>query len=99
MRMNFGPKIEIRDLGNHPAVTVISLGFLLAKTVNVMPDPKRKGFYEVQGNSTIYYIWALPGGGTIFLLATWRNFLPPVANLEVAARCSRERIQPELSAK
>lgn len=99
MRINFGQQIEIQDLGNHPAVTVISLGVLLAGTVNAMPDPKRKGFYEAQGGSTIYYIWALPEGGTIFLLATWRNLLPPVAHLELAARSSRESMQPELSTK
>ena len=99
MRINFGQQIEIQDLGNHPAVTVISLGVLLAGTVNVMPDPKRKGFYEVQSGSTVYYISTLPKSGTVFLLATWRNLLPPVANLEVAARCSRERMQHELSAK
>jgi hypothetical protein len=85
MRMNFGRKLEIRDLGNHPAVTVISLGILLAGTVNVTPDPKRKGFYEVQGGSTVYYICVSPPNGTIFLLATWRNVVPPAPQLDVVA--------------
>jgi hypothetical protein len=35
MRMNLGEVLEIKDLGNHPAVTVISFGILLAGTANV----------------------------------------------------------------
>jgi hypothetical protein len=85
MRMNFGEILEIKDLGNHPAVTVINLGILLAGTVNVTPDPKRKGFYEVESGSTVYYICVSRPKGTILLLATWKNVVPPVPQLDVAA--------------
>lgn len=73
MRMNFGRVINIEDLGKHPAATVIGLGILLAGTVNVTPDPKRKGFYEVDGGRTVYYIHMTSSNRTIFLLATWEN--------------------------
>lgn len=73
MRMNFGPLLEIKDLGNHHAATVISLGILLAGTVTVMRDPKRKNVYEVEGGSTVYYIYVSPVSGTISLLACWTN--------------------------
>jgi len=99
MRMNFGQKLEIQDLGNHPAVTVISLGILLAGTVNVTPDPKRKGFYELQGGSTIYYICALPAGGTIFLLATWRVVPPSPVRREVAGQRRPALVEREALAK
>lgn len=73
MRMNFGEVIEIQDLGNHPAVTVINLGILLAGEVNVTPDPKRTGFYELEAAWVVYYIHVSPVTGTIFFLATWEK--------------------------
>jgi hypothetical protein len=73
MRMNFGEVLEIEDLGNHSAATVIGLGILLARTVNATPDPKRKSFYEIDRGPTVYYIYLSPSSGTIFLLATWEK--------------------------
>jgi hypothetical protein len=73
MRMNFGEVLTIEDLGNHSAATVVSLGILLAGTVKVTPDTKRKHFYEFEAGGTVYYIHVSPVTGTIFLLATWEN--------------------------
>lgn len=73
MRMNFGEVLTIEDLGNHSAATVIELGILLAGTVNVTPDLKRKHFYEIEDERTVYYIHVSPATGTIFFLATWEN--------------------------
>jgi hypothetical protein len=85
MRMNFGEVFEIRDLGKHSAVTVICLGIVLAGTVNVTPDSKRRNCYEVEEGSTIYYIYVSPVTGTIYLIATWNNTAPPMPQLDVAA--------------
>jgi len=84
MRMNFGPVFEIEDLGNHPVTTVLSLGILLAGPVEVTPDPKRKGLYEVEGGSTSYYIYVSPVSRTISLLAVWTNVLRSVLQFDVA---------------
>jgi len=84
MRMNFGPVLEIEDLGNHHAATVIELGILLARDVDVLADPKRKGVYEVEGGSTVYYIYVSPVGGIISLLACWTNAVRDVPHLAVA---------------
>jgi hypothetical protein len=82
--MNFGEVIEIQDLGNHPALMVINLGILLAGEVNVTPDPKRKGFYEFEADSIVYYLHLSPVTGTIFFLATWErtsaSSAPPQVN-------------------
>ena len=83
MRVNFGEVLEIKDLGNHPAVTVIRLGILLGGTVDVAPDPKRKNFYDVEDGSTVYYIHVSPASGTIFLLASWRNLVREVPQLDL----------------
>jgi hypothetical protein len=73
MQMNFGEAFEIRDLGSHTAVTVTTLALLLAGTVDVRPDPKRKNFYEVVHGSQTYYIHVSPVTGIIYLLAVWQN--------------------------
>ena len=86
MRMNFGEVLEIEDLGNHPALTVITLGVLLAGEVDVTPDAKRKDFYEMESGSTVYYIYVSPVTGTISLIATWKKVTgPPMPQLAVAA--------------
>ena len=84
MRMNFGPLLEIEDLGNHHTATVIELGILLAGDVDVVADLKRKGVYEVEGGSTVYYIYVSPVSGTISLLACWTNVARDVPHLAVA---------------
>jgi hypothetical protein len=84
MRMSFGPVIEIEDLGNHRPATVIDLGILLAGCVDVTPDTKRKGFYEVESGGTVYYICVSPRSGTISLLAAWANEIGSVRQLEIA---------------
>lgn len=94
MKMNFGGNVEIQDLGNHPAATVIGLGILLAGTVDATPDLKRQGFYEVQAGATVYYICESSRSGIIFLLATWRNAAPPAAEIELIPRHSPEMNRP-----
>jgi hypothetical protein len=84
MRMNFGEVLWIEDLGNHSAAAVIDLAILLAGTVNVTPDLKRKGFYEVEDGSTVYYIHVSPASGTIFFLATWENLVTSRGDLHLA---------------
>jgi hypothetical protein len=82
--MNFGEVFEIEDLGNHPGLTVICLGILLAGSVNVTPDPKRKNFYDVEEGSTIFYIYVSPANGKISLIAAWENIICPIPHSDVA---------------
>ena len=85
MRMNFGEVLDIKDLGKHSAGTVIHLGIVLAGTVNVTPDPKRKNFYEVEGGATVYYIYVSPATGTISLIAAWKNMPQLMRQLDFVA--------------
>jgi len=50
------------------------------------PDPRRPGFYEVDGHSTTYYIFKYPTGTKVLLLAAWDRESDPVAAL-VACSC------------
>jgi hypothetical protein len=96
--MNFGEVLTIEDLGNHSAATVIELGILLAGTVNVTPDLKRKNFYEVEDGSTVYNIHVSPVSGTIFFLAAWEKPTAFRARVHIANSVSYACFVPGLSA-
>ena len=85
MRINFGEVLDIEDLGRHSAGTVIRLGIVLAGTVNVTPDPKRKNFYELKEGTTSYYIYVSPVTATISLIASWKNGVQQMPRLHFAA--------------
>lgn len=71
---------EIEDLTGHPAGTAERLRDLLSDRPNMVPDRKRLGFYEVQGDLATYYIHILPRSGKVLLLAVW-----PTVHSEVGA--------------
>jgi hypothetical protein len=73
MVANLGGKAQIEDLGNHPTETVAALRNLLAGGASTIADPKRRGFYEVESDSMVYYIHVSPATGKVLLLATWQN--------------------------
>jgi hypothetical protein len=95
MRMNFGEVIEIEDLGNHSPATVVNLAILMAGGVNAKPDPKRKDCYEIEGEPalwpTVYYVYVSPFTHTIFLIACWKNVLPPLTQLDAVAYSAEAR--------
>ena len=88
MRMNFGEALNIQDLGNHSVATVVELGILLAGSVDVTPDPKRRHFYEIEGYRAVYYVYVSPVSGTIFLVAAWENVTAPEAEPHMAGSLS-----------
>jgi hypothetical protein len=71
MVMALERELQIEDLRNHPVETVHMLRDLLLNDAQVAPDPKRVGFYELEHESTVYYIHVSPTTGKILLLATW----------------------------
>jgi hypothetical protein len=73
MVTNLSGKAQIEDLGNHPTETVAALRSLLAGGASTIADPKRRGFYEVESDSAVYYIHVSPVTGNVLLLATWQN--------------------------
>ena len=64
-------EVRIEDPRNHPAKTVLALRDILCGGATIIPDPKRRGFYEVRGESVVYYIYVSPVNGNVLLLATW----------------------------
>lgn len=66
-------EVLIDDPRHHSNETVLALKNILSGGATILPDPKRAGFYEVQGESLVYYIRISPVDGNVLLLAVWPN--------------------------
>ncbi len=64
-------EVQIEDLRNHSSEMVMSLRNLVESGAGAIPDPKRPGFFEIEGESQVYYVHVSPVTGKILLLATW----------------------------
>jgi len=76
----------VEDLRNHSQEQIAELRQLLLVGAPSRPDPRRPGFYEVQGLSNIYYVFKYPSGSKVLLLGAWDRETDPVATL-VACSC------------
>jgi hypothetical protein len=75
----------VQDLHNHSAEQIGELRLLLEQGAPVKPDPRRPGFFELQGLQTVFYIFKYPTGAKVLLLGVWER--DPVAEM-VACNCS-----------
>lgn len=66
-------EVQIEDPRNHPPDAVLKLKDLLSGGATFIPDPKRRGFYEVESGSLVYYIHISPTTCNVVLLATWQK--------------------------
>ena len=76
----------VEDLRNHSQEQIAELRELLLVGAPSRPDPRRPGFYEVEGLSNIYYVFKYPSGSKVLLLGAWARESDPVAAL-VACSC------------
>lgn len=76
----------IEDLRNHSGEQLRELRLLLNAGMPGRPDPRRPGFFELDGVANVYYIFRYPAGHKVLLLAAWQKDTDPVAEL-VAATC------------
>ena len=58
----------LEDLRNHSQEQVAELRQLLTIGAPSRPDPRRPGFYEVEGCSHTYYVFKYPSGVKVLLL-------------------------------
>ena len=66
-------ELEIEDLRNHSQEMITRLRDVLACGANVVPDPKRPGFYEVKLRGQLYFIYISPNTGKVSLIAGWNR--------------------------
>ncbi len=74
----------LEDLRNHAPEQLAELRDLLAAGAPARPDPRRPGFYEVDGASQVYYVFVYPAGSKVMLLGVWEK--DPVAQF-VSCTC------------
>jgi len=70
LKLNDRPVID--NLRHYPPETVDEVRTLLAHGASAIPDPHRRGFYEVEDGDCIYYVHVCPNGN-VLLLARWRK--------------------------
>ena len=76
----------VEDLRNHSQEQIAELRMLLQSGAPSRPDPRRPGFFEVEGRSDVYYVFKYPTGSKVLLLGVWEREGDPVAEL-VACTC------------
>jgi hypothetical protein len=69
----------VEDLRNHSPEQLAELRLLLSSGAASRPDPRRPGFFEVDGPTSIFYVFKYPAGSKILLLGVWQR--DPVAEL------------------
>jgi hypothetical protein len=76
----------VEDLRSHTPGQLAELRLLLGAGVTGRPDVRRPGFYELDGNFNVYYIFRYPSGHKVLLVAAWEKETDPVAEM-VALNC------------
>lgn len=77
----------VEDLRAHSPEQMAELRLLLGVGVVGRPDPRRPGFYELDGTSNVYYIFRYPSGHKVLLIAAWQKDTDPVVAELVACNC------------
>lgn len=75
----------VSDLHNHSQEQIAELRFLLNEEAPARPDPRRPGFFEIEGHNNVFYIFKYPTGAKVLLLGVWER--DPVAQL-ASCTCS-----------
>ena len=76
----------IEDLRSHSPEQMAELRLLLDTGLMGRPDPRRPGFFEIDGVANVYYVFRYPTGHKVLLLAAWQREVDPVAEM-IAYSC------------
>ena len=76
----------LEDLRNHTAEQIAELRLLLTSGAPSRPDPRRPGFFELDGAENVFYIFKYPSGTKVLLLGVWERERDHVAEM-VACSC------------
>ncbi len=76
----------VEDLRHHSREQIAELRILLNQDAPSRPDPRRPGFFEIEGSESIFYIFKYPTGTKVLLLGVWER--DPVAEMVSCVGCS-----------
>jgi len=77
----------LEDLRKHTPEQLGELRLLLNAGRVGRPDVRRPGFYEIDGDANVYYVFRHPSGHKVLLIAVWQRENDPVAEM-IACGCS-----------
>ena len=63
----------LEDLRNHTPEQLGELRALLGTGAPMRSDPRRPGFFELDGENNVYYIFKYPSGTKILLVGVWER--------------------------
>jgi hypothetical protein len=76
----------LEDLRSHSPEQLAELRLLLNAGAPSRPDPRRPGFFELEGSSNVFYVFRYPTGAKVLLVGVWEKESDPVAEA-VACSC------------
>lgn len=78
----------LEDLRSHTPEQIAELRLLLSSGAPSRPDPRRPGFFELDGEENVFYIFRYPSGAKVLLLGVWERERDRVAELAACSCCS-----------
>jgi len=78
----------LEDLRSHSPEQLAELRLLLTSGATTRPDPRRPGFFELDGTYNVFYIFRYPSGSKVLLLGVWERERDRVAELAAISCCS-----------
>jgi hypothetical protein len=91
MFLRMKPLPGVDNLRNYPAEIIKELEELLLSGGSAFPDPKRKGFYDLENYERTFFIQISSITGRVVLLATWLKTL--FSQLDAGSYELEERIR------
>src|SRR6202035_2481112 len=78
----------LEDLRSHTAEQVAELRLLLTSGAPSRPDPRRPGFFELDGAERVFYVFKYPTGTKVLLVGVWERERDRVADIAACSCCS-----------
>jgi hypothetical protein len=76
----------LEDLRSHTPEQLAELRLLLSSGAPSRPDPRRPGFFEMDGTENVFYVFKYPTGTKVLLVGVWEREHDRVAEL-VSCSC------------
>lgn len=89
MKMTFAKQPPLlEDLRSHSPEQLAELRLLLHSGAPSRPDPRRPGFFEIDGDASVFYIFRYPNGAKVLLVGVWDRERDPIAEIAACSCCS-----------
>ena len=78
----------LEDLRSHTSEQIAELRLLLTSGAPSRPDPRRPGFFELDGAENVFYVFKYPSGTKVLLVGVWERERDRVAEIAACSCCS-----------